>query len=265
MSNSPTRERILTVTRKLLSKKGAGGVTIGQVAAAAHISRATLYRYFGDKATLLRAAGVPNGMPGEHATPRERILEALLEVVGERGIHGATLDEIASRAGLSRSGLQWHYRNKEEMVADLARYIPLLPAVEEQVAHAGDSDADIERQLVAFTGVLLENADRLRGVGRFLLFESSIYPEVAQLASTYSIGRALPLLTSIFEQHEQAGRLRPGSAQVRAQAMMGMFMSLILLKPALGHLLAPDDQATAREFINILLHGILPGTEREQA
>lgn len=264
MNANPTRERILAVTRALL-RDGAGGsaITVGAVAAAAHVSRATLYRYFPDKATLLRSAGFGDGPLQSPTTPRERILAAFVEVVGERGIHAATLDEIAGRAGLSRSGLNWHYKNKDELVADFARSIQLLPRVEDEVVRAGAPDADIERQLTGFVSLLLAQAGRFQGVGRILLFESAFYPEVAEFASTYSIGRALPLLTQLFEQHAHSGSLRPGSAQVRAQAFLGMFMSLVLLRPAFARLLAPDDDATAREYIDILLHGILSPAQPE--
>lgn len=264
MSDQPTRNRIVAVTRELLARPtNTDGVSVGQVAKAAHVSRATIYRYFPDKGTLLRAAGHEAGAPGERATPRERILAAMLEVVGERGLHAATLDEIAGRAGLSRSGLTWHYKNKDELIADLARYIPILSVVEDAVAQAASPGADLEAQLTLLVTVLLEQLGQYRGVIRFLLAEAAVYPDVARLTSTHTIGRALPLLARLFEQHERNGTLRPGSAQVRAQAFMGMFMSLFLLRPAFAALLAPDDGETAREYIDIFLRGTLAAPQEE--
>lgn len=263
MSENTTRARILAATRALLQEAAGATPTVGQVAAAAHVSRATLYRYFPDKATLLHAAGATTGEARPAATPRERILEAFLEVAGERGLYAATLDDIAERAGLSRSGLLWHYKNKEQLVADLARHIDVLPRVQAEVINAAAPDADIERQLTSFLAVLAKHGDRYRGIGRVLLFESAYYPEVARLAAVHGIGRVLPLLTEFFEEHARNGRLRPGTAQVRAQAIMGMFMGLVVMRPAFAHLLAPDEAATAREFVDILVHGIL-STERPE-
>jgi AcrR family transcriptional regulator len=258
MKTKQTRQEILARTRELLSQQdGAGGITVSQVAAAAHVSRATLYRYFPDKAALLRAAGVTDEQSPNATSPRLRILEAVLEVAGERGMHAATLDEIASRAGLSRSGLHWHYKNKDELLADLAHYIPFLPTVEAEASQAGAEDADLETQLTRIAAVILEELGKRRGLLRFLLLEAAIYPDIARLASTHTIGRGLPLLAELFERHARAGRLRPGSAQARAQAFMGMFMVLLLLRPMFAPLLAPDDQETAQEYIEILLHGIL--------
>src|SRR5437870_4015001 len=112
MSDDKTRKRILSVTRQLLrQQEEVSGFTVGKVAAAAHVSRATLYRYFPNKATLLRAAGADSEQLSNGVKPRTRILEAVIALAGERGMHATTWEEIANRAGLSLSGLHWHYKN----------------------------------------------------------------------------------------------------------------------------------------------------------
>jgi AcrR family transcriptional regulator len=205
----------------------------------------------------LRAAGVPEGATLHTATPRVRILEAALEVFGERGLHAATLSEIATRAGLSLSGLHWHYKNKDQLFADLVQYIPLLPTITAEVMQAERGEADLETQLTRIAAIALELLERRSSLLRFMLLEAEVYPEVARLAATHTIGRALPLLTKLFEQHASTGQLRPGSAQARAQAFIGMFVSLALLRPAFASLLTADVQATAREYVKIMLYGIL--------
>ena len=124
-------------------------------------------------------------------------------------------------------------------------------------------DADLETQLHRIAAVILDILKKRHGIIRFLIFEAEIYPDVARLASTHTIGRALPLLARLFEQHAREGNLRPGSAQVRAQAFAGMFMSLGLLRPILGSLLALDDQESAKEYIEIILRGILALPQRD--
>jgi AcrR family transcriptional regulator len=264
MSDDKTRKRILSVTRQLLrQQEGINRITVGKVAAAAHISRATLYRYFPDKATLLRAAGVDSEQLSDIVKPRVRILEAMIELAGERGMHATTLEEIANRAGLSLSGLHWHYKNKDELVADLAQYLPLVPAMEAEVLQAQGEEADIEAQLIHLASTLLMGMEKYREIARFAMFEAAVYPDIARLASNYTIGRAMQLLGRLFAEYARKGDLRPGSAQVRAQAFMGMFMVLLLLRPAFSPLLAPDDGETAREYVDILLHGILARPQEE--
>src|SRR5438067_5999949 len=127
MSDHP-RDRILETTRALLDQRDdVRPVTIGQVAAAAHVSRATVYRYFSDRTALLQAAGATNGGVQRPVDPRGRIIEAAFEVFAERGLHAATLADIANRAGLTLSGLHWHFKNKDELVAGVAESLPILP------------------------------------------------------------------------------------------------------------------------------------------
>jgi AcrR family transcriptional regulator len=257
MNEQPARERILAATRELLRQSEGEIVTVGRVAAAAHVSRATLYRYFPDRVALLRAAGVEPGAITSATEPRVRILEAALDEFAERGVHKATLADVASRAGLSLSGLHWHYKNKDELVADLIQYIPLLPTLTEAVQDAAGTGADLEEQLTRLATVILGILERRGPLLRFILFEAAVYPEVARLAQTHTIGRVLPMLVRLFEAHARNGTLRPGSAQARAQAFLGMFLVLGVLRPTFAALLAPDDRATAREYVQIMLRGIV--------
>lgn len=266
MSDNLTRDRILTATRALVRAEGsAASVTVGQVAAAAHVSRATLYRYFPDKAALLRAGGAADGRADTAPTPRERIIAATIDMIAERGMHAATLDEIAVRAGLSRSGLQWHYRNKDELIADVARSIPVLLSVAQAVKEQPGVDVDCQTQLLRTTEAFLQEVELARRVVPFLILEVRQHPDVAQLVSTHTIGPLLRHFVELFEKHAHSGELRPGSAQVRAQALVGMYLSLLLLKPVFPSLVTDDDDATAQEYIDILLHGILADPQKDSA
>src|SRR5438093_3451487 len=100
MAEQPPRERILGAARRLLAATPNGrAVSLARVAAEARLSRATVYRHFPGRAALLAASGAPNGAP-QAADSRGQILAAALAVFGERGIHAASLREVAARAGL---------------------------------------------------------------------------------------------------------------------------------------------------------------------
>ncbi|MCC7368276.1 MAG: TetR family transcriptional regulator [Chloroflexi bacterium] len=252
------RDRILEATRALAEREGGRRtVTIGEVAAEAHVSRATVYRYFGDKTALLQTAVTDRGGGAFLADPRARILEAALDVFGERGLHAASLQEIATRAGLTLSGLHWHFKNKDELIAGIAEYMPVLPAIESEMVRATHDDADLEGQLLRIAQAGLGFMARRRAVLRLILFETGIHPDVARLARTHTIGRFFPMLTALFERHAASGTLRGGSARARAQAFIGMLLLLGLLRPAFDDLLDPDDDATLREYARIMVRGVL--------
>jgi TetR/AcrR family transcriptional regulator len=66
---------------------------------------------------------MPNGQPAENPrkAPRSRIqtrnrqiiLDAALQVFSDHGFRGATLDQIAAQAGLSKPNLLYYFENKE--------------------------------------------------------------------------------------------------------------------------------------------------------
>ena len=50
------------------------------------------------------------------AALRERILEACIEAFGQTGFYGATMKDIARRAGISYTGLLHHFARKEDLL-----------------------------------------------------------------------------------------------------------------------------------------------------
>jgi TetR/AcrR family acrAB operon transcriptional repressor len=258
------RDRILEATRALLDRADeARPVSVGQVAATAHVSRATVYRYFPDKTALLQAAGAGEANGALPVEPRARIVEAALEVFGERGIHAATMAEIAARAGLSLSGLHWHFKNKDELVAAIGNSIPIATTLMAEALRAERDDVDIAAQLTSLATVAIRELKRRRAMVRVMILETGIHPDVAQLTRQHTIGRFLPMLTSIFEQHAARGSIRPGSARARAQALVGMLVVQALLRPTFDDLLETDDEATVAEYVQIVLRGILAVPEGE--
>ena len=52
---------------------------------------------------------------------REAVLAAAIEVFLERGVTRATLEQIASAAGVTRGAVYWHFRDKQEIFTALER------------------------------------------------------------------------------------------------------------------------------------------------
>lgn len=56
-------------------------------------------------------------MPRWEPNPRERLEAAAIELFAERGFDTTTVDDIAARAGLAKSGFFRHFRNKRDVLS----------------------------------------------------------------------------------------------------------------------------------------------------
>jgi AcrR family transcriptional regulator len=48
-------------------------------------------------------------------TARERLLDAAADLFAERGFRGASVDDIAAQAGLTKGALYWNFKSKDEL------------------------------------------------------------------------------------------------------------------------------------------------------
>jgi AcrR family transcriptional regulator len=77
-----------------------------------------------------------------HGDLRRALIEATLELVGERGPKGFTLAEAARRAGVSSAAPYRHFASKEDLLAAVAEqgFVDLHAALEEIASLIGDPE-----------------------------------------------------------------------------------------------------------------------------
>jgi TetR/AcrR family acrAB operon transcriptional repressor len=54
---------------------------------------------------------------------REKLLESALDVMSEKPFDKVSISEIASRVGLSKGAVYWHFKNKSDLLVNLIRRI----------------------------------------------------------------------------------------------------------------------------------------------
>ncbi|GAA3708239.1 TetR/AcrR family transcriptional regulator [Zhihengliuella alba] len=60
--------------------------------------------------------------PGRTNATRLKIFEASLSLIGERGHHAVTVDEIASAAGVSKGSVYYNFGSKSDLIGQLLRF-----------------------------------------------------------------------------------------------------------------------------------------------
>ncbi|WGL53292.1 TetR/AcrR family transcriptional regulator [Nocardioides sp. BP30] len=67
------------------------------------------------------AMGEPTQGAGRGDLTRARLLDAAVQVFGEKGFHGTTTRDIAAAAGMSPAAVYVHHRSKEELLHVISR------------------------------------------------------------------------------------------------------------------------------------------------
>jgi AcrR family transcriptional regulator len=103
----------------------------------------------------------PQALPREQvaADQRERLYEATIKSIDERGFVATTISDLVANAGVSRRSFYEHFENKEECL--LATYDALVGRLTERIAQAYDPKQEWTAQIEAIVGALFEaSSDR---------------------------------------------------------------------------------------------------------
>ena len=136
---------------------------------------------------------------------RRAILDAALSVFLERGVSGASIEEIRQRSGASVGSLYHRFGSKEGIAA--AVYIDALADYQQAFARALDRDRSTEATIKAVVGEHLRwvqrNADRAQYLfmGRDADVRLAVRDELRDLNADF-FGRVLAWLRPRIEAHE---------------------------------------------------------------
>jgi AcrR family transcriptional regulator len=202
-------------------------------------------------------AAEPDGGPERSA--RERILHAACELIAERGIGGARIAQIAKAAGVSTALVHYHFRTREELLAetldyafDLAAAVRLRPA-EDDAAAGGGSAA---RRLADVIDQSLPESDPGRrewqlwaelwlGAAR----DPSLRPIAAQMYARYRTWIAAAVAEGVAAG--EFARVDPGATADLAMALIdGLGLRVLLRDPSMPLELAREriGEILAREL-----------------
>ncbi len=111
-----SNDRILQAAISLLRYKSYNDITFADISRETGDHWTTVRRYFGDK-DKMRAFLYKEQIAEDHTIPdtKTRILNAGSQLFAKNGFEGASLDQIASHAGLSKGAVYWHFSNKSDL------------------------------------------------------------------------------------------------------------------------------------------------------
>ncbi len=257
-----TRERILGRARGLLAR--GEKPTVGQIAEAAGVSRASFYRAFESRGALLEALEV-QPEPGA----RDRILDAALEMIGRQGLAALSMDDLATSAGVSRATLYRLFPGKPVLfTAVMRRYSP-LEAVSELATALQDQPPEVvmpELARAVYRAICGPGAPRL-GLLKVVFFEVSSLTPDAEEAAREMVTLILGSVGAYVISQMAAGRLRRMPPVLALQSFVGPIFFHMLTRPLAERVMGMDiegEQAVAVLAAN-WLRAMRPDSEEGNA
>jgi AcrR family transcriptional regulator len=154
-------------------------------------------------------------LPDEH---RSRAVAAMAEVVGEQGYAETTVEDVLSRAGMSRRTFYQLFRNREECF--LAAYDAALGQVMDRLALAhGGNGQSWPGQVEAALAALLEFLAAEPGLARVWLVEAPSLGPAGLARHERTMSDLAERLGDLRQEHE--GGTGNGEATVRFEASVG--------------------------------------------
>ena len=166
---------------------------------------------------------VPSGDPPrwrrrKEARPREivdaarppEIVAAAMDVFAERGFAAARLEEVASRAGVSKGTLYLYFPSKDELFKAVIRaaILPNLQQAEALVAAAGGPCFPVLERLLRMVARLIATT-RMAVIPRLVIAEAGNFPELAAFYHREVIRRGFGVLAALLRRGIDSGEFRP--------------------------------------------------------
>ena len=168
---------------------------------------------------------------------RQTILNAAIAIIAENGVIELTLEGAAKRAGVTKGGVVYHFKTKEELIHNVVEQMTL--AIEERIrATAAKCEQSLDSLLIAMINDMFESSTEEKQLVSKLLAAISIYPN--QLAPVQQ------MYNRIFSDLTQNGNI--GESLMIACALDGMyFLELLNIK----HFSEEERNAMRKSLIDV--------------
>ncbi len=252
--------KVLAAAARLVAAHGPQGFTMEDLAKAAKVSRATLYRQAGSREDVLDALSKAGTPVGDRSDTRQRILVAARSVFGRAGFDAATMEEIATEADVGLATVYRQFGDKDGLaVAFMEEFSPRRFAREASESSTGDLRADLEKFATRLLTALRDDPSLFRLVMLETLRGGHLIPRIRALSPT----RTVHSIAALLQPHADAGELGSADTKALAQTFGGMLMAHGILGPLVGSRPLADPEATARMVTELFLFGAFKRKERK--
>jgi AcrR family transcriptional regulator len=194
------------------------------------------------------------------ARPAE-ILEAALDLFTERGFKATRLEDVASRAGLSKAAIYLYFKDKTSLLTALVQAMAgaNIDLASSMVAQHQGPVAPLLRQLLGFMAGRIDQS-RMPDLMKLVISESRAHPEIGRFYLDNVIGKGLPLFQSIIERGVASGEFRKVDPRLTVKCLVGPMVLAAIWKSAFEPIGAEpiDIAALAAHHADLIIRALQP-------
>jgi TetR/AcrR family transcriptional repressor of mexJK operon len=190
-----------------------------------------------------------------------QIREAAIGVFLASGYEGATMEEVAVRAGVSKQTVYKHFTDKQHLFADIVLSTTddmdsLIGLIADRLAGTSDLDNDLEHLAETFLVALMQ--PRVLRLRRLVISSADRFPDIATAWYERGFERVLAALARSFEVLARRRLLAVDDAAAAAEHFVGMLFWIPVNKAMFTgdddygatHDLAGIARSAAKAFVN---------------
>ena len=251
LAQDPTiRRQVMSAAREVLAQDASAPVA--RIADEAGVSRATFYRHFGSRASLLESVELE---PRPDA--RARIIAAAKDMLITTSLAELSMDELAKAADVSRGTLYRLVPGKGALLEALIQAYSPFEAIRAIVAEHRDDPPDVVFPLIgrAVVGVAGERLGLMRAIFHEITAGG---PAVAEMGPLFE--QTLGLLAQYITGQMAAGRIRQMHPILALQAFVGPIFFHLMTRPFVERIvpLPMDPEAAVDALVTSALEGLTP-------
>lgn len=181
---------------------------------------------------------------------KNAIFEAAIKVFSSNGYNGATMDDIALKAGVAKGTLYYHFKSKEEIFKYIVK--EGMNKIRENVQESVDNEEDVISKLKVLCKVQLDLVYKNKDF--FKVIMSQLWgTELRQLELRDIVQKYIMLIEAYLKEAMEKGIIKKGNTSLMAYTFFGGLCSTIVYE------IINEDRVNIDEIIDNLTNYLLKG------
>jgi TetR/AcrR family transcriptional regulator len=263
----PGKERLIQAAIMLAEARPFDEITIDEIVTSAKLSRPSFYYHFTGGKEELRTELVHRGLLDQTPTHNTRmaILEAAVRIFSRSGVPAATLEDIATEAGVTRGALCWHFHSKDDLLTAIIQHYgphsilrPIIEQIEQDLQNGVslDDETIIRRLAGGFYDGFASQGD----FARLAILLIYTHPQAANILAD-KIGKGRKRIIAYIQKRQDEGYFCQNIDAGLFVQVFTMFFALRAIGRGLNEL-SPFANLSREEIIDQLVSLLLYGMVR---